>query len=532
MTTEHRQVVIVGTGPTGMTAASLLGRHDIDCLVLDRWDDIFPQPRAVHLDDEVHRIVADLGLTDEFSAISRPGAGLRLVDKTLRTIAEFRRDPNVKPHGFPPANMFDQPQFEAILRAHMLRYASVEFRGGCDVLDVSNTRDRVRVDYLDRDTGLRRAVTADYVLGCDGANSAVRAAIGSTMQELGFEQRWLVVDVATADDLHQWEGTHQVCDSARAATYMRIGDTRYRWEFRLHDDETAADFATLDALSPLLSPWLPAADTPDLQLLRTAEYTFRAQIVDRWRERRVFLLGDAAHLTPPFIGQGLGAGLRDAKNLVWKLAGVLQGVLDVNTLDTYETERKPHVRAMIGLAVTIGRAMTGGGPASDTLRRHLVPVLVRMPGFSATVTDSATPRLCRSTFVRRPALATRCLAGTLCPNAVLDTGGRLDDVAPDTFLIVSTVEASPGQRREITRRGGVIIEVAPTSALGRWLRRGRAAAAIVRPDRTVMATAGSLASLYTLLPTTIAPRPSLDTAGPDTASLSEPARQLADRSLP
>ena len=166
------------------------------------------------------------------------------------------------------------------------------------------------------------------MLGCDGANSIVRAAIGATMRDLSFEQRWLVVDVATDADLDQWDGVHQVCDPVRAGTYMRIGPTRYRWEFRLLPGETADDFRNLAGTEAADRPVdLAACDHDELELIRVTEYTFRAQIADRWRRGNIFLLGDAAHLTPPFIGQGLGAGLRDAMNLAWKLAGVIAGDL-------------------------------------------------------------------------------------------------------------------------------------------------------------------------------------------------------------
>src|SRR6185369_12954256 len=141
------------------------------------------------------------------------------------------------------------------------------------------------------------------------------------------------------------------CDPERAGTYMRIGATRYRWEFQLQDGETAADFATLDALGPLIRPWVQHVSGAELRLVRVAEYTFRAQLADRWHRGRIFLLGDAAHLTPPFIGQGMGAGLRDAMNLAWKLAGVLSETLPGDVLETYEQERKPHAQHMIRLAL-------------------------------------------------------------------------------------------------------------------------------------------------------------------------------------
>lgn len=497
---DHHRVVVVGAGPTGMVAAGLLAAQGVECLVLDRWGEIYPQPRAVHLDDEVHRILGDLGVAEAFRAISRPGRGLRLVDAAMTTIAEFERDPDRRPHGYPPANMFDQPELERILRESMTADPRVTLRSGVEVCDVVNDGDRARVVLRDTASGDRGAVTADVVLGCDGANSAVRAAMGTRMQVLGPEQRWLVVDVSSPDDPGLWDGVHQLCDPHRAGTFMRIGDTRYRWEFELHDHESADDYPDLTALEPLLGPWLGGTPSASLELVRVAEYTFRAQLADRWRDRRVFVLGDAAHLTPPFIGQGMGAGLRDAWNLAWKVSGVLAGVLPDEALDTYEDERKPHARAMIRQAVAVGWAMNGGGDRAAALRRRAVPVLAGLPGVVPAVTDSATPRLRPSAFVLRRRAAVRSLVGTLCPNAPTDGGPRFDDVAPYRFVVVTTVVPSAGQRAEITRRGAVLLTVAPHSEHGRWLRRGRAAAAIVRPDRTVMAADRSLSALYTLLP--------------------------------
>ncbi len=230
----HVPVVVLGAGPTGITVATLLAQYGVDCLVLDRWTQVYPQPRAVHLDDEIFRIVARLGIADEFAAISRPALGLRLLDRSMTVLAEFSRDTALSRNGFPQANMFDQPEFEALLRTNLARYPRAELRGDVEVTDVSAAgADRVRVTYTDRSDGTEHVVEADYVLGCDGANSIARRRIGARMDDLGFEQRWLVVDVATAADLDQWEGVHQVCDPHRAATYMRIGATRYRWEFRL-----------------------------------------------------------------------------------------------------------------------------------------------------------------------------------------------------------------------------------------------------------------------------------------------------------
>lgn len=492
-------VIIVGAGPTGATAAILLAQYGIRSLILDRWDGVYPQPRAVHMDDEVCRVMARLGLADRFAAISRPAHGLQLRDQDHRVLAEFRRDTAPSAQGYPQANMFDQPELEAVLRDELMRQRCVELRGNAEVTGVEQVDGRVRVTYRDHARDTTTSVDADYVLGCDGANSFVRSTIGSRMEDLHFDQRWLVVDVDTDADLRQWEGVHQVCDPVRAATYMRVGATRYRWEFQLLPGESADQYAELSAVEPLIAPWTRGIRVDQLRLIRVAEYTFRAQIADRWRAGNVFILGDAAHLTPPFIGQGMGAGLRDAHNLAWKLAGVLWGQLSPGVLDSYQQERKPHARDMIQLALAVGRAMTAGGELGSVLRRVVVPRLGLIPGVRSRIVDSSTPALHRSSLVQRR-LGLRSLTGRLCPNPTLPDGRRLDEVLGRGFAIVTAVPFTAAQQEMADQRCAAVFFAAPGSELARWLRRGRTTAALVRPDRTVMATARRPADLLPSTP--------------------------------
>lgn len=497
---DHYPVVIIGAGPVGVTAATLLAQYGIRSLILDRWAGMYPQPRAVHLDDEVCRILDRLGIAEEFAAISRPALGLRLLDPDLNVLAEFHRNPTDSRHGYPQANMFDQPELEGLLRANLKRYPEATLRGDAEVTALTDLGGaRTRIHYTDRPDRTEHVVDAEYVLGCDGANSLVRRHIGATMRDLRFEQRWLVIDVDAEVDLQQWGGVHQVCNPLRAGTFMQVGPHRYRWEFRLLAGESAQDFRAMTALRPLIAPWLGSTDDEHLRIIRVAEYTFRAQFADHWRRDNTFLLGDAAHLTPPFIGQGLCAGLRDAMNISWKLAGVLDGSLSPAALDSYQEERKPHARSMILLALGVGHSMTAGGRVGNALRGAVAPRAHLVPGLSSRLLDSTSPPLHRSALITKSSGSGQ-LGGRLCPNAPTPAGTRLDAVVGKGFSVITAVSPTGAQRDLIKRRHAVLHYAEPGTVLAEWLHRGRAQAAIVRPDFTVLRAGEDLSELCTSLP--------------------------------
>ncbi|MEU1554883.1 bifunctional 3-(3-hydroxy-phenyl)propionate/3-hydroxycinnamic acid hydroxylase [Streptomyces scabiei] len=502
-------VVIVGAGPVGVTAALLLARHGIRSVVLERHRDIYPLPRAVAGDDEIHRILQAAGVGEEFTAISRPAGGLRLLDARHRVMAEFRRSPRGH-HGYPQSSMFDQPELERVLRDALARRPECELRGGVEVTGVSpETPGPVRVTYRDEDGD--HELWADAVLGCDGANSLTREAIGGVWEDLHFEERWTVIDAETTGPVRCWEGVDQVCDPKQPGTFMRVNDTRYRWEFRLRNGR--------ETVRELIAPWLPPSYDGNFEVVRETQYTFRARVADRWRRGRVFLLGDAAHLTPPFVGQGLCSGLRDAYNLTWKLARVLRQGADERLLDTYESERTPHARHVVRLAVAMGWAMTGGQDGAAAIRRRVLSAACRIPALTERAGRDLSPPLTAGPLVQRG--IRRRLAGTHCPQPWVSSDGRrtrLDELLGDSFTILTTAVPSPSLTalaQGLGIRTVCVADLGDDGTLAAWLRAGRVDAVLLRPDRVVMDVVPSGSHDFTsttawaaLLHTTRSPVPS------------------------
>lgn len=486
--TPETDVVIVGCGPVGAMLANLLGLQGIGTLVLEREAAIYSLPRAVHFDDEVMRLLQTVGLAGAMQPLVHVSPGMKFVDDTGRLLLDWPRPQQPGPQAWHESYRFHQPELERVLREGLARFPSVGVRLRAEVFALEQEPDAVVVRYEDLATGRLATCRARYVVGCDGARSLVRRLIGAAMEDLGFHERWLVLDAILKrprPDL----GDHSVqhCCEQRPATYVRGTGDRRRWEIAVLPGEDGKTITQPAKVFELLNPWV---GPEDVELERSALYTFHSAIAPRWRSGRLLIAGDSAHLTPPFLGQGMCAGMRDAGNLAWKLARVLRGQNDESLLGTYETERAPHVREYIDLAVRLG------GLINAKAMEAAVPGSVLAGGEAARM-SSIKPRL-------GPGLAAWCNgpAGRIAPQPRLANGTRLDDRVGYRFAALLDPDFAASLPADTLARlagRGIMLVADDAPEQHAWLRAIEAPAVLVRPDRYVLGAANSVRELNGLV---------------------------------
>jgi len=346
-------VAIVGYGPVGAVLANLLGQAGLDVVVVEPTLDVYHLPRAAHFDDEAMRVFQGIGLAEAVLPHTTPVLGMDFVTADGEVLFGFSSEDRPKRHGWEAGYMFHQPGLERTLREGVERFPAVEVRLGHEVVGLTQTGDVVTLAVRELATGTDTGVRARYAVGCDGARSFVRRALGIDLDDQGFDQPWLVVDTLLRDDAtcSLPERVLQICDPARPATFVPNAGRHRRWEL-MAMGETPEELLEPATIARLLAPWVTVGRDVDIE--RAAVYSFHALLATEWRRGRVLLAGDAAHQMPPFLGQGMCSGIRDAANLAWKLAMVLDGRASDQLLDTYQPEREPHVRAITELAVTLG----------------------------------------------------------------------------------------------------------------------------------------------------------------------------------
>ncbi|MFF0492126.1 bifunctional 3-(3-hydroxy-phenyl)propionate/3-hydroxycinnamic acid hydroxylase [Nocardia sp. NPDC004068] len=348
-------VAVCGAGPVGLTAAALLAARGVDVVVLERNESTSDEPKAISIDDESLRVYQQAGIVDAILPIVVPGTGTRYYDRHGEPLFHAR-GPHPFRLGFPFKNPFAQPDLERALAGALAEMPTVELCFGTEVLGFEQHPDRVRVRVTRG--GVEGSVEAAYVLGCDGGRSATRLSQGVEMSGRSHADVWLVVD--TLDDHHTERFAMHHADPDRPHVVVPGLNGRCRYEFRLFPGEGAAgEPPAFDLIRGLVSRYREI--TPE-QIERAVNYRFNAVVADDWMIGRSFLLGDAAHMMPPFAGQGLNSGIRDAANLTWKIADVLAGRLDPAVLTSYQLEREPHAVATVRMSERLGRVVMTTSP--------------------------------------------------------------------------------------------------------------------------------------------------------------------------
>ena len=430
-------VAIVGAGPVGLLLANLLGRDGHSVAVLERRPGPYRMPRAIHFDGEAMRCFQATGLVPAILPHTHVGKGMLFRDRDGKILIDWSRDQTRGPMGWHESYRFHQPGLEAELRRGLDRYDRVRLLWSTEVTGVSRGGTDATLELADGET-----VTARFAVACDGAQSFVRRVLDIGLEDLGFRERWLVVDLLLTHvrgDLG--DHTIQFCARDAPATYVRgVGDRR-RWEIRLGADDPDSFSETM--VWERLSRWVSAADA---MLERFAVYVFESRIANAWRSGNILLAGDAAHQMPPFMGQGMCAGVRDAANLRWKLSAVLDGADDV-LLDTYQSEREANVRAFIERSVALGKIINQTAEGVFPLGR----MRSIWPGLG-------------------PGLGSRDgVGGTLVPQVRTGDDGMADDMADHGFYVLA---------RETVPHVGFPVVVGARD----WLEARGLAGVVVRPD--------------------------------------------------
>lgn len=499
-------VVVVGMGPVGTLAANLLGARGIKTLIIDKDTEIYASPRAIAFDHDAMRILQSCGLAEAIEPLIAPYAPSEYHGVDGRVISRFDMQAPPYPLGWAPNYVFRQPPFEAALRNGLRRFDCVEVRAPCEFIGFEQADLGLRISFKSEQD--EASITARYLLAADGGASTVRRILGDGMASLDFDEPWLVIDALCSDAaLARLPSTIiQYCNPSRPATYVIGTGNHRRWEIRLLEHESADDLADERAVWELLTPWLRPGEG---ELWRWATYEFHAVVANSWRAGPVLLLGDAAHMTPPFMAQGMTQGFRDAANLVWKLERILDGRAADALLDTYMEERAPHVRATTEIAKGLGRVICEFDLSAARARDAKMLV------------DFGDPPVVRSRQSLIPNLSDGLIlqgssaAGEVFPQPFVDHQGirsRLDDVVGrEPFLVIkSSAQANALGTDAIAlcdeirmrvvvlstdtdvSRGDEIVVSEEHSLLDDWFAERNCIAALVRPDYYVFGTATSL----------------------------------------
>ena len=485
---HHADVAIVGYGPVGALLGCLLGKRGLSVAIIERELEILQSPRAVHFDGEVMRIFQAAGVADAMTGIARASTqGMHFVNAAGKTLMIRRGMEGIGPHGWHHDYYFHQPDLERVLRQGAERFPTLRVFTGSEVTAISEHGDLSLVRFEGPPGVGTRHIPARYVIGCDGARSLVRRLIGSSCEDLGLHQPWLVVDLIMRRDLSLPNYTVQHCNPERPMTQGYVTGRRRRWEIMLMPGDDPSAMVEPEVVWPLLRKWV---SPDDAEIERSALYTFHSVIANGWRKGRMTIAGDAAHQTPPFLGQGMCAGMRDAANLAWKVDLVVHGWASDALLDSYESERKPHVRDFIALAVRVGAVIQATDPRAAEERDR------RIGQDSPEFFEVPQPQLGMGVRVEGPPPC-----GVVFPQPRLADGALLDEAVGGRFAVLGRRDVLAAVPEDIRGQWN-IMDIATIAdggdAVDGWLNLHGAGAVIVRPDRYVFGTAHDAEQLCVL----------------------------------
>ncbi|KQM20793.1 bifunctional 3-(3-hydroxy-phenyl)propionate/3-hydroxycinnamic acid hydroxylase MhpA [Novosphingobium sp. Leaf2] len=473
-------LLVVGLGPAGDALAALASTQGLSVIAIDQAPALFALPRAAVFDHEIMRIFQMIGVAERIRPVCRVPDRYQFVTADGDVLLDFPVA-KVGPYGWAETYALHQPAVEQVLRD---RLGELDVDVQLGVAFQSCVQDAEGVDVVVKDDRGSRSIRARYVVGCDGAWSPVRELLGVGLDDYQFDEPWLVLDTIVEDAGDLPIVCQQICDPKRPITYMAMSGKRFRWEFMLKPGETAEEMLADAKIRELLEPW-NCADR--IQIERKAVYRFHGLVAQRWREGRVLIAGDAAHQMPPFAGQGMCSGIRDAANLAWKLAAIVKRNASDSILDSYQEEREPHVRAIIGTAIAMGKVVCMLDERAAAGRNQ--EMLARKAAGAQDV-SVAYPDLTGGILTKTPG------AGALFPQFVSDEGQRMDEAIGDgPVLIGRELPSSSGPDVRLLDLDAAAL--APfAEGIANWLDERGTPAVLIRPDRHVFGTgtAGDLLS--------------------------------------
>jgi 3-(3-hydroxy-phenyl)propionate hydroxylase len=477
---EKWDIVIIGLGPVGATLTNLLNSYGVRCLAVDASSEVYDLPRAIGLDQEALRAFQQIGIIDQISKFVDEYKSSEYRTKSGEIIRKFLSPPPPHHLGWPPYATFVQPEIEVALRENIENQPNIE---------LTSYKKENTLKFKDTNTDQIIQFKSRFVIGCDGGNSFVRKKLGIQFDDLGFDQSWLVLDLVVADTSLLPNVNIQYCDPARPHTYIVGPGKIRRWEFMLLPGETPAEVTKPEKIWSLLEPWITQAEA---KIWRTATYRFHALIAQRWRQNNVILAGDACHMTPPFLAQGMVQGIKDAINLSWKLAAVIKGAPD-SIIDSYEQERSPLVREIISITKELGLIICETDIEKTILRDEAMLQKMRS-GSGETIRQDLFPPLSASDFILH-SIGKGTGKPSPQPEIKTNSGWQLlDEITGHRFHILATPEFSISEtlhKSEIP-----IYVIGKNSSFYRerdhifsdWMKSNQACAALIRPDHQVMAT--------------------------------------------